>query len=120
TDWEVNNYDRRSYDAISLRAATRASVNTAYVRLGLDLGIDRVAAMARAMGVSSPVPRDAQITIGGGSLGVTPLDLASAYATLGALGTARPAIVVSHIEDQRGRTVWTPRDGSRRALSPSA
>jgi hypothetical protein len=70
--WEVRNYDRRSYPSVTLAGATRLSVNSAFARLGIDVGVHRVAATATAMGVASHVPPDdAQITIGGGALGVT-------------------------------------------------
>ena len=119
--WEdVRNYDRRSYPNISLTAATQASVNTAFVRLGVDVGLERVAGLANAMGVRSPIPqRDVQLTIGGGSLGVTTLDLAAGMATLANLGTHAPTTVVSRIEDQDGQTVWVPAP-ERQVLAPSA
>ena len=120
-EWEVSNYDRRSYPAVTLAGATRASVNAAYARLGLEVGIDRVATLARVMGVRSQVPGDEiQITIGGGRLGITPLDLAAGYATIGNLGIHVPTTVVSRIEDAAGRTVWLPDTGRVAALSPSA
>ena len=119
--WNVRNYDRRDYSSVTLAGATRLSVNSAYARLGIELGIPRVAATARALGVASPVPADdEQITIGGGSLEVSTLDMAAAYATLGNLGTRRPATPVSHIENREGRTVWLPDTDTTSALAPSA
>jgi membrane peptidoglycan carboxypeptidase len=118
--WQgVRNYDRRSYPGISLTEATRASVNTAFARLGVEVGIERVAGLAGAMGVRSPVPSDVQITIGGGALGVTTLDLAASMGTLANLGNHVPTTVVSRIEDGNGRAVWVP-DRPRQVLSPSA
>ncbi len=54
--WRVRNYDRSDPRDVTLAGATRLSVNGAYARLGIDIGIDRVAGTARAMGVLSPVP----------------------------------------------------------------
>jgi penicillin-binding protein 1A len=118
--WEdVRNYDRRSYRSISVAAATHASVNTAFVRLGVDVGLQRVAGLAGAMGVRSPVPADPQMTIGGGTLGVTTLDLAAGMGTLANLGTYAPTTAVSRIEDGDGTTVWVP-EAPTHVLSPSA
>ena len=119
--WEVRNYDRRNYPSITLAGATRLSINSAYARLGIDLGVHRVAATARAMGVASHVPSDdAQITIGGGALGVTPLDMAAAFATLGNLGTHHETTPVVRIEDREGHPVWLPDATPNNVLAPSA
>jgi membrane peptidoglycan carboxypeptidase len=119
--WRVRNYDRRHHPSISLAGATRLSVNSAYARLGIDLGIRRVAATAEALGVRSPVPGDdAQITIGGGALGVTPLDMAAAFGTIGNLGTHHATTPVARIDERDGRTIWVPDPSPRTALAPSA
>jgi membrane peptidoglycan carboxypeptidase len=119
--WEVRNYDRRSYPSVTLAGATRLSVNSAFARLGIDVGVHRVAATATAMGVASHVPPDdAQITIGGGALGVTPLDMAAAFATLGNLGTHHETTPVARIEDREGHTVWLPDATPSKVLAPSA
>jgi penicillin-binding protein 1A len=119
--WEVRNYDLRSYPRVTLAGATRASVNTAYARLGLEVGLDRVAALARAMGVTGEVPPDdAQLTIGGGGVAVTTYDLASAFATFGNLGTRVPVTAIDRIEDAAGRVVWQPDQRPQPVLDPSA
>jgi membrane peptidoglycan carboxypeptidase len=119
--WEVRNYDRRDYANATLVGATRMSLNASFARLGLEIGIPRVAGTAHAMGVRSPVPTDdPQIALGGGSLEVTPLDLAAAYATIGNLGAHVPTTPVTHIEDRSGTTVWIADGGTRPALAPSA
>jgi membrane peptidoglycan carboxypeptidase len=107
--WEVRNYERTDPGDVTLAGATRLSVNGAYARLGVELGIPRVAALARAMGVASPVPSDEpQITLGGGELGVTTWDMAAAFATLGNAGAHVPTTVVDRIEDADGEVVWLP------------
>jgi membrane peptidoglycan carboxypeptidase len=120
--WEdVRNYDRRSYGRVTLAGAARVSINTAFVRLGLEVGLDRVAGMGRALGIASPIPADeVQITIGGGRLAVTPLDMASVFATLANDGVHVPTTVVSRIEDADGRLVWEADTRGTPALTPSA
>jgi penicillin-binding protein 1A len=119
--WEVRNYDRRSYPNVTLAGATRASVNAAFARLGGELGIPRVAGLATAMGVRSRVPDDdPQITIGGGRLAVTPLDLAAAYGTLANLGHHVPTTPITRIDDDRGTTVWLPDTAGTPVLAASA
>ncbi len=118
--WEdVRNYDRRSYPAVTLEDATHRSINTAYARLGLGLGLERVTAMARAMGITSPVPPDdPQITIGGGSLSVTPVEMAGAIATLATEGVHHPTTVVARVEDAAGRSLLEPSTGVA-AMTPA-
>jgi membrane peptidoglycan carboxypeptidase len=119
--WEVRNYDRRSYPQVTLTEATRASVNTAYARLGVELGVSRVAGLANAMGVRSPLPEaDPQLTIGGGQVAVTPLDLAAAYGTLANLGVHVPTTVIARVEDGEGNLVLEGAGPPQAALAPSA
>jgi membrane peptidoglycan carboxypeptidase len=118
--WNVRNYDRRDYGSVTLAGATRLSLNSAYARLGLDLGTRRVGATARALGVTSPVPDDPQISIGGGELRVTPLDMAAAFATIGNLGVHHETTPVSRIEQRDGQVVWLPDQDGRSVLAPSA
>ncbi len=115
--WEVRNYERTDPGQVSLAGATRLSVNAAYARLGVDVGVGRVATLARAMGVSSPVRGDEpQITLGGGDLGVTTWDLAAGYATLANGGVHVPTTVIERIEAD-GEVVWTPDRRGKQALA---
>ncbi len=118
--WRVRNFARVSYGSITLEEATRASVNGAFARLGLDIGIGRVSATAHAMGIRSQLNEDPPISLGGLTDGVTPLEMASAYGTLANLGTHVPATPVAYIEDADGAVVWRPAALERRALDPSA
>jgi membrane peptidoglycan carboxypeptidase len=117
--WEVRNYDRTDPGAVTLTGATRTSVNTAYARLGVEVGTKRVAAVARAMGVRSPVPGDEpQISLGGGELGVTTWDLAAGYATLANDGAHVPTTVIDRVEGPDGEVVWQPDRRAEQALAP--
>jgi penicillin-binding protein 1A len=83
--------------------------------------LSRVAGLATAMGVQSSIPEDdPQLTIGGGGLAVTPLDLAAAYGTLANLGEHVPTTPLTRIEDATGATVWLPDTVARPVLAPSA
>jgi penicillin-binding protein 1A len=82
--WEVSTYSHTYSGAITIQQATLQSDNTVYAQLTLDVGPENVAQMAHKLGVQSPlqpVP-----SIGLGSNAVSPLDMASAYATLAAGG----------------------------------
>lgn len=95
--------------------ATAQSDNTVFVRLTLDLGDANIAKTAHVMGVSSPLrPVD---TIGLGVNPVSPLEMASAYATIAARGVYRQPYAVSSVTLGNGHVdrSWEPH-GSRRVI----
>jgi penicillin-binding protein 1A len=99
--WRVSTYDGTYAGPISVRRATLRSDNTVYAQLTLDVGPAAVAAMARKLGVRTaltPVP-----SIGLGSLAVSPLDMASAYATLAAGGVYSQPMAIRRVVLPGGR-----------------
>jgi penicillin-binding protein 1A len=87
--WEVSTYSHTYLGSTSITHATLASDNTVYARLTLDLGAEKVAQMANRLGVASSLKtkEGAYVpSVGLGSIGVSPLDMASAYATIAAGG----------------------------------
>jgi len=103
--WQVSTYSHTYSGLISVQQATLQSDNTVYAQLTLDVGPEKVAEMAHKLGVQSPlspVP-----SIGLGSNAVSPLDMASAYATLAAGGVysepmaIRKVILANGREDRR-------------------
>jgi penicillin-binding protein 1A len=87
--WEVSTYSHSYLGSTSITQATLASDNTVFARLTLDLGADKVASMADRLGVKSSLKtkEGAYVpSVGLGSFGVSPLEMASAYATIAAGG----------------------------------
>lgn len=86
--WCVKTYANDYYGWSSIRSATLRSDNAVYAQLTLDVTPEKVAEVARRMGVRSPLDVGGTYvpSIGLGSIAVSPLDLASAYATLAAGG----------------------------------
>ena len=87
--WDVSTYSHTYSGSTSITRATLASDNTVFARLTLDLGPEKVAAMANRLGVRSSLKtkEGAYVpSLGLGSIGVSPLDMASAYATIAAGG----------------------------------
>ncbi|HEU5477345.1 MAG TPA: transglycosylase domain-containing protein [Gaiellaceae bacterium] len=91
-DWRVRTYDGTYAGPESVAAATIHSDNTAYARLALDVGAPAIATMAERLGVRTHLQATPALALGAGA--VTPLDMASVYATLAAGGVyARPLAV---------------------------
>jgi penicillin-binding protein 1A len=87
--WDVSTYDHTYLGTTSIESATLHSDNTVFAQLTLDVGPERVAAMAHKLGVRSPLTtkEGAYVpSLGLGAIPVSPLDMASAYTTLAAGG----------------------------------
>jgi penicillin-binding protein 1A len=89
TAWCPQTFDHRYLGPVSIERATLASDNSVYARLTLDVGPENVAQTARAMGVRTDLrTKDGAYVpaMGLGAVAVTPMDMASVYATLAAGG----------------------------------
>lgn len=90
--WTVTTYENTYAGTISVTEATLLSDNTVYAQLTLDVGPDNVWNMARNLGVD--LTQKPVASIGLGSLSVSPLDMAAAYATFASGGIyARPTAI---------------------------
>jgi len=97
TPWQVHTYDNSYRGSISVTSGTLASDNTVYAQLTLDVGPRYVWQMAHRLGVHLS-PDKPVASIGLGSLAVSPLDMAAAYATFAAMGTyAKPMAITKVI-----------------------
>ena len=95
--FDVANYGDGYYGSSSLYDATLHSDNSIYAELGLQVGLEEIAATAKAMGVETDLstaneysidggpfePYPPAMTLGGLEVGVTPLEMSYAYSTLG-------------------------------------
>jgi penicillin-binding protein 1A len=70
----------------TLIGATAYSDNSIYAEVGLDVGTKRIARLAHRMGITTPLSTNPAMTIGGLTVGVTPLDMAHAYETIAHAG----------------------------------
>jgi penicillin-binding protein 1A len=77
----VNNYDDAYAGVTTLANATTFSDNSVYAQLGMRVKAQKVAKLARRMGVRTPVSSNLAMSLGGLRQGVTPLDMAHAYET---------------------------------------
>jgi penicillin-binding protein 1A len=86
--WCPETYDHSYTGWTTIERATLRSDNTVYAQLTLDVTPESVAEMAEKLGVRSPLTVDGAVvpSIGLGAMDVSPLDMASAYATLAAGG----------------------------------
>ncbi|HMC71849.1 MAG TPA: penicillin-binding transpeptidase domain-containing protein, partial [Mycobacteriales bacterium] len=101
----------------TLTGATTYSDNSIYAEVGLHVGTRRIANVAHEMGITTPLSTNAAMTIGGLTVGVTPLDMAHAYETIahggrrisGTLGEPGEPVGIQEVDAGNG----TLPDGSR-------
>jgi penicillin-binding protein 1A len=102
-NWHVHTFENTYSGRIPLTQATLLSDNTVYARLTLDLGPKPVAELAHRMGIQSRLKPVPSIVLGVNA--VSPLDLASAYATLADGGVAHQPTILSKVVFPDGQTV---------------
>src|SRR5215207_432863 len=115
--WEVKNYDGIVRGEISLKEALWRSDNTVFADLamnaggrGLKNGPEKIADVARRCGITTHLPEHPKPSIVLGAYEVSPLDMASAYATIanGGRRVEPTAIskVVSHEDDNDEKVLY--------------
>lgn len=107
--WEPGNFSGRFEGPVSLERALSKSINTVAVRLAQQVGPKRVAATARRLGITQPLPEDASLALGTGEVSL--LDLTAAYGPFANGGAAAWPHGVREIRDTAG-TVLYRRHGS--------
>jgi penicillin-binding protein 1A len=115
--WEVHTADEGYLGRVNLQQATVASDNTVFAQLDLDVGPRQVAETAHSMGITSPLDGIPAEGIGGLRIGVSPLEMADAYATLADGGVRHDPIAIRRIVFPSGRTERPRRQPARRVIS---
>jgi penicillin-binding protein 1A len=115
--WTVNNAEPGG-GVMSLEDATWASVNAVFAQLDLDVGPEAVTETAKQMGIESPLQSVPAEAIGGLAIGVTPLEMADAYATLANGGVHHDPTAVSKVVFPDGKVDDLEEDEGERVLTP--
>jgi len=115
--WTVHTADEGYLGSVNLQQATVASDNTVFAQLDLDVGPKAVAATAHSMGITSPLDGIPAEGIGGLRIGVSPLEMADAYATLAAGGIHRDPVAVAKVVFPNGHVDHPERGRPQRVLS---
>jgi penicillin-binding protein 1A len=95
--WEVSTYSDSYAGSVSLHQATLASDNTVYAQLALDLGPEAIAETAHDLGIETRLDGLPAETLGGLRLGVSPLEITNAYATLASGGMRNKPIAIRKV-----------------------
>jgi penicillin-binding protein 1A len=115
--WSVSTADNGYAGTVSIAQATVLSDNTVFAQLDLDLGPESVAQMAHKMGITSTLDGIPAEGIGGMRIGVSPLEMADANATLASGGIHHPAVAVRKVVFPDGRVDNPEKPEAERVIS---
>ena len=93
--WCVETYSEEYAGSTSVTSATLQSDNAVYAKLTLDVGPEKVSGMAWRLGLGRKL--DAYPAIGLGAIEVSPLEMATAYATLAAGGIYSKPLAITRV-----------------------
>ena len=99
TNWTVSGGGSGS---MSLRDATANSVNTVYAQLGIDVGPENFADMAKKMGITSDLEGVYAEALGGTATCCSTLEMSNAYATLANGGVHHDPTAIRKVEFPNG------------------
>ncbi len=102
-EWKPRNSDGKYRGLISARAALEQSLNVPTARLALDVGLERIVDTARRMGITGRL--DPYPALALGAMEVSPLEMASVYATLAAGGLRPELHGLTSVADRFGAEV---------------
>ena len=117
--WTVHTADEGYQGTINLQQATVTSDNTVFAQLDLDVGPKSVAATAKSMGITTELDGIPAEGIGGLRLGVSPLELTDAYATLASGGIHHDPVSIEKVTFPNGK-VDRPQPADPRRVLPEA
>jgi penicillin-binding protein 1A len=95
--WEVHTADEGYQGTVNLQQATVTSDNTVFAQLDLDVGPENVARTAESMGITSHLDGIPAEGIGGLRIGVSPLEMSDAYATLASGGVHHDPVAIEKV-----------------------
>jgi penicillin-binding protein 1B len=100
--WTPQNDDHQSHGEVPMVEALAKSYNLASVRLGLQLGVDRVAAFLRSFGLKD-VQANPSLLLG--AVDMSPFQLAQLYEFIADDGHALPLLTLRGVLDAKGKVL---------------
>ena len=90
---------------MTLKSAFAQSINSVAVRVGQEVGIDRIVETAHKMGIKSPLHNTPSLALGASDVNLE--ELVNAYATIANNGRSHEAILVTRILDRDGNEIYS-------------
>lgn len=116
--WSPDNYDNREHGVVPLHTALTNSYNMATVRIGMDVGLARIANNLKNMGVSRQVDLYPSMLLGAAQM--TPLEVTQIYQTLAGDGFATPLRSIRAVNAADGKALQSYPFTVRQVIDPAA
>ncbi len=115
--WSPHTYGNTYSGAETLTQATLHSDNSVYAQLDVDVGPQKVAETAKLMGITTKLDGVPSEGLGGLRLGVSPLEMADAYATLSSGGIRSEPQAIKKVVFPDGKSDDLGKPKRKRVLS---
>jgi penicillin-binding protein 1B len=100
SQWQPKNYDDKVHGRISLYEALVNSYNLATVRLGMEVGLERITESLRRLGIERPLQPYPSLLLGAAEL--SPVEVTQMYQTLAGGGFRVPLRGIREVTSARG------------------
>lgn len=101
--YSPRNYGGGYSGAVSIRKALQSSLNIPAVKIGQSVGLNKVIEVCRILGIKSPM--EPVISLPLGSVDLTPLEMAGAYATFANNGWHSDTTFIVQVTDTSGNVL---------------
>ncbi|MFM2304402.1 MAG: hypothetical protein RLZZ135_1814 [Cyanobacteriota bacterium] len=117
--YSPRNYGGGGYSGpMSIRQALKVSANVPAVKMGKEVGLDKVIQTCRSLGIKSPIEPVVSLPLG--AVGVTPLEMAGAFATFASNGWQSETTSILRVTDSDGNVLLDNTPKPELALNPWA
>ena len=116
--WSPQNYTHEIYGRVPMARALAESMNLATVRLGLDVGLPRVADTLVSLGLETRPTLNPSLLLG--TVEMTPLEVVQVYTTLANGGFRARLRAVQAVLDEQGRPLKSFKVQVEAAAAPAA
>ena len=120
------NYARKFYGIVTIRAALEQSLNVVAIRLNQYVTPEKTIEYAKKMGITTLVESgeysdvNFAMALGGLSRGVTPLEMASAYGVIANNGVRVAPIGIQKVVDRNGKVLYEAQSQGEQVINPDA
>ena len=116
--WAPQNFEHQVYGQVPMARALAESMNLATVRLGLDVGLPRVADTLQRLGLETPPALNPSLLLG--TVEMTPLEVVQVYTSLANGGFRARLRAVHAVLDEQGRPLKSFKVQVEAAAPPAA
>jgi penicillin-binding protein 1A len=116
--YSPRNYGGGYSGPMSIRGALMVSANVPAVKMGKEVGLDKVIATCRTLGIKSPIEPVVSLPLG--AVGVTPVEMAGAFATFASNGWQSETTSILRVTDSDGNILLDNTPQRQLVLNPWA